>query len=251
MKRERLKNFFISLSALLALWLVWVIAFFVVRNDFVLPSFWETFRAMGEVLGEGVFWRALGNTFLRTLYSFLFSLVAGVGLAALATVFKPLRAFFAPVVSVLRTVPTMAVILVLLLWTSPAAAPVAVSALVLMPAVYAAALAAFTEVEEEYGELARVFHVSRARRVFKMYLPVAAPPFFKQAGAIFSMGLKVTVSGEVLSSTFRSMGGMMQEAQIYLDTPRLLALTLLAVLLGFAIEGACALVYSLVARWRR
>ena len=118
-------------------------------------------------------------------------------------------------------------------------------------AAYAAALAAFDEVGEEYGELARAFRVGAGRKIVKMYLPLSAPVLLKQAGSIFSLGLKVIISGEVLASTYRSLGGMMQEAQIYLQMPRLMALTLLTVLMGFALEGLCRLAYVLIVRWRR
>ena len=75
-----------------------------------------------------------------------------------------------------------------------------------------------------------------------MYLPLAAPALLSQAGAILSMGLKITVSAEVLASTYRSLGYMMQNAKLAVEMPELLALTLLAVLLGFLLEGACALI---------
>ena len=145
----------------------------------------------------------------------------------------------------------MAVILMLLLWTTPSVAPVVVSALVLFPAVYAAALAGLDEAGEEYGELMRAFRVPLGRRIAKMYLPLAAPVLLRQAGGIFSLGLKVVISGEVLASTYRSLGGMMQEAKMYLEMPRLMALTLIVLLLGFVLEGACRLAYDLIVRWRR
>ena len=245
------KNALFSAVALIALWLVWVIAYYIVRNDYVLPSFWETLRETGRLLGEASFWRAFGNTFLRTLWAFLVSLALGVGLAIPAHLVGGVRAFFAPIISALRTVPTMAVVLMLLLWTTPAVAPVIVSALVLFPAAYAAALAALDEVGEEYGELTRAFRVGAGRKIVKMYLPLAAPPLLKQAGSIFSLGLKVVISGEVMASTYRSLGGMMQEAQTFLSMPRLMALTLITVLLGFALEGLCRFVYRLIVRWRR
>ena len=245
------KNALFSAVALIALWLVWVIAYYIVRNDYVLPSFWETLRETGRLLGEASFWRAFGNTFLRTLWAFLVSLALGVGLAIPAHLVGGVRAFFAPIISALRTVPTMAVVLMLLLWPTPAVAPVIVSALVLFPPAYAAALAALDEVGEEYGELTRAFRVSAGRKIVKMYLPLAAPPLLKQAGSIFSLGLKVVISGEVMASTYRSLGGMMQEAQTFLAMPRLMALTLITVLLGFALEGLCRLVYRLIVRWRR
>ncbi|MDE6059211.1 MAG: ABC transporter permease subunit [Clostridia bacterium] len=244
------KNILFSALSLITLWVVWIIAYFIVGNDYVLPSFWDTFAAVGKYLGSGAFWLAFGKTFLRTFLAFLFSLLLGILLAVLARMRKWLRAFLAPIISVLRTVPTMAVILILLLWTSPSVAPVIVSVLVLLPAVYAAALSSLDEVDTEYGEFVRVFRVDWKRKIFKLYLPLSAPPILKQSGAIFSMGLKITVSGEVLASTYKSLGGLMQSAKMFVELPQLVALTLLTVLLGFLLEGACALAYKLIVRWR-
>ena len=244
------KNALFSLIALAFLWAVWIIAYFIVRNDYLLPSFWDTFSAMGQLFQSAAFWRAFSSTLLRTLWAFLASLVLGAGLALIANLRAWVRAFLSPIISVLRTVPTMAIILVLLLWTNAAVAPIIVAAVVLLPAFYAATLASLDEVTARYGELARSFKVSSARRAFKMYLPLAAPTVLAQAGSIFSMGLKVTISGEVLAQTFRSLGGLMQEAQIYVQMPRLLALSILAVVLGFVLEGACFLAYKLLVRWR-
>lgn len=252
MKRFKIqKNFIFSLFSVVFLWLFWLIAYFIVRNDYLLPSVWDTLRETGRLMGTGEFWRAFGGTLLRTLVAFSLSLVSGTGLAVTARLFTGVRAFFAPIVSVLRSLPTVAVILVILLWTSPAVAPVIVSMLVLLPAVYSAALSALDEVQEEYGELIRAFRVGKARSAVKLYLPLAAPPVLGQAGGIFSLGLKITVSGEVLASTYRSLGGMMQEAKMYVQMPALLALTLVTVLTGFLLEGLCRLACRLLVRWRR
>ena len=245
------RNALLSAAAVVALWLAWLVAYTCVKNDYVLPSFWDTLRETGRLLASASFWRALGNTFLRTLWAFLISLALGVLLAVAAHLSRGLRAFLSPVISLLRTLPTMAVILMLLLWTTPAVTPVIVSALVLFPAVYAAALAALDEVGEAYGELVRSFRVPLVRRIFQMYLPLSAPVLLKQAGGIFSLGLKVVISGEVLAATYRSLGGMMQEAKMYLEMPTLMALTLLVILLGFLLEGACYLSYRLIVRWRQ
>ncbi len=244
------KNILFSALALAILWLTWMLLYFLIGNDYVLPSFWETVAAMGRLFTDVSFWRAFGNTFLRTLEAFALAVVLGSLLAALACVSDGLRAFFAPIVSVLRTVPTMAIILLLLLWTSHAVAPVIVSLLVLFPAFYAAMLAALDEVRAEYGLVARAFRVSRGKKIFGLYFPLAAPSVLGQTGPILSMGLKITVSGEVLAQTYRSLGGMMQDAQLSLEIPRLLALTILVIVLGFVLEGLFALLGKLVVRWR-
>lgn len=244
------KNLIFSALAILFLWLTWIVAYYLVRNEYLLPSFWETVRAAGSLFANAAFWLAFLNTFLRTLLSFAVSFVFGAAFAALACLSEKVRAFLSPVVSVLRTVPTMAIILILLLWTNAAIAPVIVTFLVLFPAFYSAMLTSIDEVKESYGVVAEAFHVPAKRKIFRMYAPLCAPSVLGQAGSIFSMGLKITVSGEVLSQTFRSLGGMMQTAQVFLEMPTLLALTVLVVLLGFFLEGGCLLLKKLLIRWR-
>lgn len=250
MRVERRKNIIFSVLALCALWLLWLVSYFAVGNDYVLPSFWETFAQAGRLFVSASFWRAFAGTFLRSFLAFLVSAALGLLLALLATEFKWVRAFLAPVVSVLRTAPTVAVILILLLWTTPAVTPVIVAALVLFPAAYSAALSGFDEIKGEYGDLVRAYRVNKKRTVFLLYLPLSAPNLLTQAGAIFSLGIKITVSGEVLASTYKSLGGMMQEAKMFLEMPQLLALTLLTVLLGFAAEGLFVLIKKFAVRWK-
>lgn len=251
MKRLKLdKNLIFSLLAVVFLWVFWLIAYFAVQNDYLLPSFWDTIAETGRMLARGEFWRAFGGTLLRTFCAFALSFLIGTALAVTARLFSGLRAFFAPIISVLRSLPTVAIILVLLLWTPPAVAPVIVGMLVLMPAVYSAVLTALDGVYAEYGDLVCAFHISKSRTVFKLYLPLSAPPVLGQAGGIFSLGLKIIVSGEVLASTYRSLGGLMQEAKMFVQMPQLLALTLVTVLTGFLLEGACRLAYRLLLRWK-
>lgn len=245
-----------SILGFAALWLVWIVAYYAVKNELLFPSLGDTFSALSKLTFTGgavarAFWRAFGFTLLRTLLAFVISFACGALLAALAVTYRGVRAFFAPVVSILRTFPTLAVVLFLLLWTTPFFAPVVVAALVLFPAVYAAALVSFSTAVKKFGDFAKVYQIGKAKRIFKLYLPASLPALISEGGAALSMGLKITVSGEVLAASFQSLGGMMQEAQIYLATPRLFALTLVTVLSGFLLEGLCALLKRLCVKWDR
>ncbi len=246
----------LSVTGFAFLWIVWVIAYYCVRNELLFPSVGDTLSSVGELLFTGgeltrAFWRAFGATFLRTFLSFLVSFSCGALLAALAVSFRGVRAFLSPVVSVLRTYPTLAIVPFLIRWTSPSFAPVVVSVLVLFPAVYASALACFSDGVARYGDFAKAYRIGRAKRVFGLYLPVSLPTLLTEGGATFSMGLKIIVSGEVLASTAESLGGMMQDAQIYFAVSRLFALTIVTVLLGFVLEGACVLAKKLFIKWDR
>ena len=76
MKRYLKKNAVSIVSgvlALVAMWLVWLIAEKTVSNEYVIPSFAQTLEALKQVLGRAFFWRALLKTLLKTVYAFLIS----------------------------------------------------------------------------------------------------------------------------------------------------------------------------------
>ena len=116
-----------SCLSVVAIWIAWIISYVCNRNDYIFPSFWDVIKEMGKQFVSSVFWTAFLHTLLRTLISFVVSLMLGIVLALLSEFFGWLRAFIAPVVTVLRTLPTMAVILILLIWTNPLVAPAVVT----------------------------------------------------------------------------------------------------------------------------
>ena len=69
-----------------------------------------------------------------------------------------------------------------------------------------------------------------------MYLPQIAPQALRESAGALAFSVKLVVSAEVVANTFKSMGGTIQEAKIYLDMPRMFALTLLVVLTGLILE---------------
>ena len=96
------------------MWAGWLIAYRTVRNDYIIPSFADTMAGIGRNLIDADFWRAFGNTMLRTLYSWLIAFAVSVFSMSLSALSDKFRRFIAPFVSVLRTLPTMAITLMLL-----------------------------------------------------------------------------------------------------------------------------------------
>lgn len=232
------------------MWLAWLIAYYAVENDYIVPSFSDTMKSVGGLLAEKNFWVAFGNTLWRTVEAFVFSFVLAAALAALSAYSKAFAAFVNPIMVFLRTLPTLAVILVLLVWTNPKIAPVAVTVLVLFPMIHAQMMAAVGDIDGDLTEMAKVYRISARERLFKIYLPLVSPNIFAQTGANLSMGLKIMVSAEVLASTSKSIGSLMQTSRLTLDMPRLAALTLAAVAAGLIIELVFSQTGRLSRKWK-
>jgi len=251
MKNAHVKNVIYTLAAIIIMWAGWGIAYVAVKNEYVLPSFSSAMASFGKLLVSAAFWSAFSATLLRTAAAFFISLIFALPLSVLSLLSGAVRGILRPIVSAIRVVPTMAVILILLVWTSPAVAPIIVVVMVSFPMLYSLFLSAFGGVKEEYAELCRAYKISAKDRIFKIYLPLSLPQALDEGGVQLSFALKVMTSAEVLAKTYKSLGGMMSEAKMYVEVSELMALTVAVIIVGLAIELAFMGIKKLAIRWKQ
>lgn len=249
--KSRKLNIIFTLFAVISLCTAWIIAYYAVGNDYVIPSFGDTFASLFECFTEASFWLAFLNTVLRTVVAFLISFALALVSAVLSKLNFAARAFINPVIVMLRTLPTLAVILVLLIWSNAKIAPVIVTVLVLFPLLHTQILTSADGVDCELCDMLKAYNVPYLRRLIKVYVPLISSDVLPQIGANLSLGLKVMISAEVLSNTYSSLGGLMQTARAYLEMPRLAALTLTVIFIGLLIDLIFSLVAKINAQWQR
>ncbi len=248
MKKRILINCIQALSALLFMLVAWGIAYLSFGNELLVPSLSDCVKEFWDLLGSGSFWLAVANTLLRTLGAFVVSfLLAGI-LAVISYLLPSFGRFLMPIVSALRSLPTLAILLILLVWWGAGFAPVAVAFLSLFPMLYAGISAALSQVDNELVEMSRAYKVPLKKQITELYIPSALPYVLRESGAAVSFSLKLVVSAEVLASTAKSLGGMLQEAKNYSEVSRLFALVGVAFLIGLIMELVCVSIANAVER---
>ena len=248
MKKLVLKNLIQVGVAIVFLLAVWWIAYHSVGNDLLIPPPSDSVQEIGALLTKVLFWQALGGTLLRALFAFVISFLLAVIFAVIAYLLPWFERFFAPIVSVLRSMPILAVLLILLSFLDAGQAPIAVAFLSLFPMLYVGVLAALSGVDSHLIEISRVYGTPVWRRVTALYLPLASTYILKESGAALSFSLKLVVSAEVLSFTVKSLGGMMQDAKLYAEIPQLFALVGVTFIVGLILETAVGVLASLAER---
>lgn len=244
-------NILYSLAAIILMWAVWLIAAAAVQNEYLVAPVGASVKEFFALFASSVFWRALAHTLLRTLAAFAISFIAALACACLAAWCKQFAAFMRPVAAFFRTLPTMAVLLLILVWLTPRTAPVAVALLVLFPMTYTQLFNRLAEVDGELLQMAKVYKMPARRRLADIYIPHLAPLALAQTGANLSFGLKLIISAEVMASTRTALGGMISQAQAYINLPRIAALTLAAVALGLVFEAVFTLISDRAFKWKR
>lgn len=238
MKKVLLKNLIQTAVAIGLLLLTWLIAYLCVGNPLLIPAPWESGKEFGVLLSSGGFWRGFFSTVLRVILAFGLSFVLAVVFAVIAYLYPTFNGIFTPVVSAMRSLPVLAIVLILLSVLGAGATPIAVAFLSLFPMLYTGVLAALSGIDKHLIEVSRVYGASRFGRIWRVYLPLSSPYVLREAGGALSFALKLVVSAEVVAVTARSLGGMMQEARVYAEIPQLFALVMLVFVVGLILELA-------------
>ena len=221
---------------------IWWIAAAAYKKELVFPSPANALARLIEELSSVYFWRAFGNSLLRSHIGFISAVFLSLLCAYLGALLPQLRKILSPVIGILRSLPTMSVILLFVLWVRSEVTPVLVSGLVIFPTLYSAIDAGLCAVPRDLLETATLYAGNRSYTFFVAELPMAAPYYLRVAGGAASLTLKLTVAAEVLAQTRESIGLMMQQTRISFDIGRLMALTVAVVVAALIIEFAVYLI---------
>lgn len=216
--------------------LLWWVAARIVNSPVKLPSPQETVLALFEILTSKMFFFQVLGTLRRAIIGFLIAFGAGLVLGIGAGISTPLFYLLKPIVLAQRSVPTMAVILLAMIWLSRELAPILVCVLVIFPIIYSAVVNGIRNIDRQLLEMAQVYHLSRKRRLIHLYLPSISSALFAVAAAAVSLNLKITIAAEVLSQPGLGIGtGFIIEKSV-VNTAGVIAWAIVAIVLGALLE---------------
>lgn len=202
-----------------------------------LPDFFVTIGIACEKLGQGLTYSALGYSFMRLSIALLASGVLGLILGTLAGYFDSLGKVLAPLMTVLRSFPTIALILLLIVFVPQTA--IWVVSLVLFPVLYQASLSGSRKAYKEYEMILRLkgkYHFSNITRIV---LPLSMDYVLLGWTQSMGLGLKIVIMAETF--TFRTdqlgIGNLIQASYQNLNYGEMMAYVLISLWLILIMDG--------------
>lgn len=258
MKTLKLKKFFekfggaiYPLAGFGLILLAWFIAAKIIGITIILPSPALAFKEFFSLLSQKEAWTAVGMTLYRSLYSFALAFISAAVFAVAGYLFKPLHKIISPIVSVLRSLPTMSIILIAIIWFSSAKSPVFIAFLITFPMLYANFYGALEGLDPALIKMSNLYAVPLKTQISELYIPGVLPSVFVASRSSVSLNVKVIIAAEVLAQTKDSIGRAMQVSRVFLDTATLMGWTILAVLLSYLLELVVYFIEKSVVRWKR
>lgn len=230
---------FLRKAGIIAFWLViWELLDRVVDNRLVLAGPIRTFQALCEQVVQVDFWSIVGASFGRIALGFLLSFVVGFVLALAAHRFRLFRDFVEPLISLLRTIPVASFIILLLIWVGNQALTVFLAFFIVLPLIYTNMVSGFESVDKQMLEMARTYGLSKWRTFLYVYRPAFMPFLLSSTKISLGMTWKSGIMAEVLATPLPSIGREMSTARTFLDTPDLLAWTVVVMVCSVLFEQA-------------
>ncbi|WP_294704638.1 ABC transporter permease subunit [uncultured Fusobacterium sp.] len=230
---------------------VWEGVAYIVDNSLLFPRILEVLEALKNLVFNENFLFILWHTFSRFLLSVFISIIGSVFLGVLSYRYSIFQIFLTPFTIFLRAVPTIAIIILVLIWSSTERVPIIVGMLILFPILYEGILGALNKIDGNLIKMSRVFKVSRSRVIKNIYIPSVYYTLSSNIPSYLGLTFKVIIAGEVLSQENLSIGGEIFLNKIYLESSTIFAWIIVIILLNYLLEESLKLINLKLCRWQK
>ncbi|SCY75774.1 ABC transporter permease [Alkaliphilus peptidifermentans] len=236
LKTNNSKELLYSILSILILLIFWKILSMVVDKEILIPSPEKTFIETIRIIRSTNFLVSVMNTLKRALIGFLLALAAGISLGMMGGFSKPIYYLLRPFVLINKAVPTMAMILLALIWLESEKAPILVGFVVIFPVIYENVVQGIRNVDVKLVEMMNIYRVGKLDRLKDLYVPSIRSYLYGGMVAAMGLNLKIIIAAEVLSQPRISMGTSFQIEKASLNTAGVFAWALITILLAGILE---------------
>ncbi|HKL58931.1 MAG TPA: ABC transporter permease subunit [Sphaerochaeta sp.] len=219
------------------LWLgIWQLVAMILGQDILLVSPLSVMVRLFELVQAGSFWRSIGYSFSRIGGGFLLATFMGVVFAIFSYRYRWVEELLAPPMQTIKATPVASFVILTLVWIAPQNLSVFISFLMVLPIMYTNVLMGIRSTNEKLLEMAQVFRVPTYRRIRYIYLSQVLPFFRSACSVALGLSWKAGIAAEVIGLPQGSIGEMLYQAKIYLDTPDMFAWTLVIIIISVWFE---------------
>lgn len=231
--------------------IIWEGVALYIDNSLLFPRVSEIFLSLKNLVASGDFTLILWNTLSRFFISIVFSLILAIIFSVASYRYEVISFLLFPFIIFLRAVPTIAIIIVVLIWSSVERVPIVVGMLILFPILYESILGGIKNVDKNLLKMSKVFKVSTKRVVRDIYIPSIYYSISSNIPSYMGLTFKVIIAGEVLSQESLSIGGEIFINKIYLESSNIFAWIIVVIVLNYLLEKGLKTINSRVCRWEK
>jgi len=239
-----------ELISCIILLILWEIVAIKINNEIYLPRIEKIVVSMGEIFKEVDFFRNIFSSLFRSIISFTAAMFLAVILGVLSLLYPLFKNFLKPINAIGKTIPTMVLVVLALVWFDKENTPFIVGFAIVFPILYEGVLNSLKKVDKNLVEMCQIYKVSTKEKIKKIYIPVIK---FYVTGILmstFSLAFKVVIAGEVHGQPKFGMGSAIQIEKVNFNTTGIFAWIIIIALLSILFDKMNKLLVKRVYRWK-
>ena len=220
-----------------AIWVaIWQVCAIYVGEELLFPKPLTVLDRLFELMKTLDFYKTVWQSLLRIIIGMAIGTLIGTLGGVLTAFVSAARAFFAPILAIVKSTPVASFILLLVLWMDRDKTTLIIAAMMVVPVVWTNVETGIINTDRSLLEMGKAYKMSLASRIFKIYLPSVVPYFFASLRSSLGMAWKAGIAAEVLLQPTIAIGKMIFSSKLMLETTDLFAWTAVVIILSVIIE---------------
>ena len=236
MKNCILKDRKLSIISKAMILIIWILLSRFINNEIIFPTIKSTFLSLIDIIKGPNFLNIIKYSLLRSLIGFLISLFLALLTGVLSSISKIIYNLMIPILNFLSSVPTMAIIILALIWLNNEFAPMFVGFIMVFPILYETVLKGILNVNKNIIDMVEVYKVDKITIIKDIYLPSVFLNLSLVFTSTLGINLKMVIAGEALAQPKYAIGSNLQLQKTYLNTSGVFAWIIIILLIAKVFE---------------
>lgn len=226
-----------SLGSIIVLFSLYELFSRIVDKAIILPSCLEIMNEVIVIVSRADFGDIVFSTLSKTLTAFVSVLTISLVLGILAGYFKGLALFLFPMVTLLRTIPTVSIIIIILIWFGREVGPIFIVGLVVFPILYELISQSMNQVDADLRDVCYLFGGTPLEKFKALYYPQVLLSLYSGIQATLGLAFKVMVMAEVMAQSRLGIGQALNYEKTYLNMAGVLAWSILLMMIVLVFDA--------------
>lgn len=200
MKKFITNKYVLTILGSILFFLAWIIiSYSIDERMMIFPDPFSTIQETFRILGTSYVYHCLLWTMIRMFIGFGISFILALLFGALAGHFPSLKTLFGPTITVLKSVPTAALVFLFLVIIGAKYAPILVVILISFPILYESISAGINNIPEEIINASKIDGSKGLSTILRIRLPLSIPYILVGVASSFALSFKIEIMAEIIT----------------------------------------------------
>lgn len=219
------------------IWLfIWQCIYKAVGKEILIVSPFDVLLNIINKVTEYDFWITCFYSIWRIMKGYFFGVIFGIITAFLSYKIKFIYDFLYPFFSILKSTPVASFIILALIWIKTDNVPTFIVFIMTSPIVWTNIYEGLSKTSNELIEVSKIFEFSFFKKLKYIYIPQLIPYISSAFTVALGLAWKSGIAAEVISSPKISIGSVIYDSKVYLETLELFTWTAVVVIISIVLE---------------